>query len=89
MKRQLETPRRRSPAALALRIVSTALVLSLNGTSLHAEAETLVQRRACEPDVFRLCKDFIPDRTAITSCLVRNKPYLSTDCRAVFDGKLK
>jgi hypothetical protein len=74
---------------LALQIVSIALALLPIGESLHAEADTAAQRRACEPDVFRLCKDFIPNRSAITSCLVRNKPRLSKDCRAVFDGQLK
>ena len=87
MKRQVEAPRRISPPAITLQIVSTAFAVLLNSKLLHAEEETLAQRRACEPDVFKLCKGFIPDRTAITGCLVRNKPHLSTDCRAVFDGK--
>src|SRR5260370_40090020 len=31
---------------------------------LRAEEGTLAQRRACEPDVFRLCNEFIPDHAA-------------------------
>jgi hypothetical protein len=54
---------------------------------LHAEEGTFSQRRACEPDVFRLCSEFIPDRGAITNCLQRNKPRLNPDCHAVFDGR--
>jgi hypothetical protein len=81
--------KRRSPLASMVRIASTAFVLLLATELLHAEGDTAAQRRACEPDVFRLCKDFIPNPSAITSCLVRNKPRLSADCRAVFDGQLK
>jgi hypothetical protein len=54
-----------------------------------SEEGTPVQRRACKPDVFRLCEKFIPDRTAITNCLQRNKAKLSSDCQAVFSGELK
>ncbi len=80
---------RKSLFGAILRMALTALAL-LSATGLvHAEAETTAQRLACEPDVFRLCKDLIPNRTAITNCLVRNKPRLSTDCRAVFNGQLK
>jgi hypothetical protein len=53
---------------------------------LRAEEGTLAQRRACEPDVFRLCSEFIPDHAAITTCLERNKARLNPDCRAVFEG---
>ncbi len=71
------------------RITLAAFALLGTTGSLRAEAETVAQRRACEPDVFRICREFIPDRSAITDCLVRNKPRLSKDCRAVFNGKLK
>jgi len=56
---------------------------------LHAEQGTLAQRRACKPDVFRLCSEFIPNRPAITNCLQHNKYRLSADCLAVFEGRLK
>ena len=61
-------------------------LLSLVCEPLHAEEGTLAQRRACEPDVFRLCDQFIPYAEAITSCLEHNKARLSPDCRAVFQG---
>jgi len=61
-------------------------LLVVAGESLHAEDGTFAQRRACEPDVLRLCSEFIPDHAAITSCLERNKPRLNADCRAVFEG---
>lgn len=73
---------------MKLRIaVATALVLSSCGV-LHAQ-ETEVQRRACRPDVFRLCSKWIPDRDAITHCLNERFGQLSPQCRAVMDGTLK
>lgn len=56
----------------------------LAGTAADAEEGTLAQRNACKPDVFRLCSNFIPDPTAITSCLERNRAKLSPACQAVF-----
>ena len=46
-------------------------------------------RRACEPEVFRLCVRYIPDRNAITACLHNNFARLNTGCRAVMQGRLK
>ena len=69
-------------------LVVTMLFAAGSGT-VCAEEGSFAQRRACKPDVFRLCSEFIPNRTAITNCLQRNKPRLSPDCRAVFEGKLK
>lgn len=69
--------------------VVTATLLMAFGSALRAEDGTFAQRRACKPDVFRLCGQFIPNRSEITSCLQRNKPRLNPDCRAVFEGKLK
>jgi hypothetical protein len=66
-------------------LVAMAPVLVVICGPAGAEEGTLAQRRACEPDVFRLCKEFIPDHTAITSCLERNKARLNPDCRAVFE----
>ena len=43
------------------------------------------QRRACTPDVYRLCAGEIPNVRAITACLRRNKANLSDACRAAFD----
>jgi hypothetical protein len=40
---------------------------------------------ACIGDVFRLCSSEIPSVSRIVACLVREKPQLTADCRAVFD----
>lgn len=43
------------------------------------------QRKACTPDVYRLCAGEIPSVAKITSCLRRKKASLSDACRAVFE----
>lgn len=48
-----------------------------------------IQRRACEPEVFRLCSRHIPNRDAITACLNSNIDQLAPDCRAVMEGRLR
>ena len=44
-------------------------------------------RRACTPDVFRLCSEYIPNREQITACLHAKRRSLSPDCRMVFSGR--
>ncbi len=41
-------------------------------------------RRACTPDVFRLCSEFIPNADKITACLKAKQSQLSPACKAVF-----
>jgi len=72
---------------MTLRILFATVLLFTAGAA-HAQ-ETEVQRRACQPDVFRLCAKWIPDRDAITNCLVRNMGQLSPICRAVMNGNLR
>jgi len=43
------------------------------------------QRRACTPDVYRLCAGEIPNVRAITACLVRQKGNLSPACRSAME----
>jgi hypothetical protein len=64
-------------------------LLMFAATAADAQDGTPAQRRACEPDVFRLCRDFIPDHTAITDCLERSRAKLSPACRAVFSPPAK
>jgi hypothetical protein len=71
----------RANLALAL-----GLVLALLGAgSALADLATPEQRRACTPDVYRLCAGEIPNVRAITACLRRQKASLSDACRAVFE----
>jgi len=48
-------------------------------------AGTPEQRKACTPDVYRLCTGEIPNARAITACLGRQKGSLSPACAAVFE----
>ena len=54
--------------------------------SAFAELATPEQKRACTPDVYRLCAGEIPNVKAIT-CLRRQKANLSEACRAVFEQR--
>ena len=43
------------------------------------------QRKACTPDVYRLCAGEIPSAPKITACLRAKKASLSPACAAVFE----
>ncbi|MGB8606857.1 hypothetical protein [Bradyrhizobium sp.] len=68
-------------AALALGVF---LALLATGSASAALA-TPEQKKACTPDVYRLCPGEIPNVRAITACLRRQKASLSDACRAVFE----
>ena len=74
-------------------IASFALALEAASPSARVEAQqqpgTAAQKRACTPDVYRLCAGEIPNVRKITSCLRSNMSRLSPDCRAVFAGELR
>ena len=69
------------------RRVAAAIGLALtlvSATSAFAVG-TPEQRRACTPDVYRLCAGEIPNVRAITACLQRQKGSLSEACRAAME----
>jgi hypothetical protein len=76
------TRRRRKCGA---KLLLAALFLG-GGAKLPAIAEqgTVDDRRACTPDVFRLCGAFIPNADRITACLQEKVRDLSPACRVVF-----
>jgi hypothetical protein len=68
------------------RALALGLFLALSATgSAFAALATPEQKRACTPDVYRLCAGEIPNVRAITACLRRQKASLSEACRAVFE----
>jgi hypothetical protein len=70
------------------RALALGLLFGWFATGLaHAELATPEQKRACTPDVYRLCAGEIPNVRAITACLRRQKANLSEACRAVFEQK--
>ena len=67
------------------RASALGLLLALIASgSAGAQQGTPEQRRACTPDVYRLCAGEIPNVRAITACLRRQKASLSAACAAVF-----
>jgi hypothetical protein len=66
--------------------VALGLLLALSATAPAAAAPgTPEQKKACTPDVYRLCAGEIPNIRAITACLRRQRANLSDACRAVFE----
>jgi len=74
------------PSASRVKRASTlGLFLSLFAAGSAYAVGTPEQRRACTPDVYRLCAGEIPNVRAITACLRRQKANLSVACRTVFE----
>lgn len=72
--------RRANPALVLGFLVALAAI-----GPARAELATPEQKKACTPDVYRLCAGEIPNVRAITACLRRQKANLSVACRAVFE----
>ena len=70
--------RHRRASALGL-----LLVLIASGSAV-AQQGTPEQRKACTPDVYRLCAGEIPNVRAIIACLRRQRGSLSAACAAIF-----
>jgi hypothetical protein len=51
--------------------------------SAQQSAASQADQQACEPDVYRLCNDYVPDVDKIVACLNANKRALNPACRAV------
>jgi hypothetical protein len=69
----------------ARRAAALSLSLTLFATGSASAFGTPEQRRACTPDVYRLCAGEIPNVRAIIACLRRQKASLSDTCKAVFE----
>jgi hypothetical protein len=75
--------------SITFRFALIAVAGLMTSGSLRAEDGTPAQRRACRPDVLKLCSEWIPRQDAIVYCLHKNIERLSHDCRAVMEGKLR
>ena len=74
-----------SAKLVRLAAVAAGLMLTLLSAGSAFALGTPEQRKACTPDVYRLCAGEIPNVSAITACLRRNKASLSDACRVVFE----
>jgi hypothetical protein len=72
-------------ALSALVATNLAMTTMSRAADPYSSVATAEQRRACTPDVYRLCAGEIPSVSGITSCLRRKKASLSDACRAVFE----
>ena len=83
----MHTVRKTTIALTAIAALSAlaAATLAAAAADPYSSIATAEQRRACTPDVYRLCAGEIPSVTAITACLRRKKASLSEACRAVFE----
>jgi hypothetical protein len=62
-------------------VLSFALfIMGQNGALAQGTPE---QQAACQPDVLRLCGNFIPDVDRIVACLKYNEPNLNPACHDV------
>ena len=66
------------------RASALGFLLALMASGSACAQGTPEQRRACTPDVYRLCAGEIPNVRAIIACLRRQKSSLSAACAAVF-----
>ena len=64
-------------------ILAGALILLGSAPAITQEQGTADERQACEPDVNRLCSEFIPDRDKIIVCLNQKVRQLNPACRNV------
>jgi hypothetical protein len=74
-----------SSKLIARAAAAFGLVITLFSAGSAFALGTPEQRKACTPDVYRLCAGEIPNVRAITACLRRNKASLSDACRAAFE----
>jgi hypothetical protein len=72
-----------APALLAILCIGAA------GLPAVANQGTPEQRRACTPDVLRLCAEFVPDPNRITVCLQDKIRYLSPACQIVMGASVR
>ena len=70
-------------------LIPLAALLLIGVPRLSFAEGTPAQRKACKPDVIRLCNGPPPEYADTRACLEANMAKLSPKCRAVFEGKLK
>lgn len=83
----MQNSENKTVAAETPRILAIGVALMLAGpvpaaAQNYDSISTPQQRRACTPDVYRLCAGEIPSVAKITACLRRKKASLSDACRA-------
>jgi hypothetical protein len=65
-----------------LRLILTWALILAPAAAFAQDQGTSDERQACEPDVNRLCSEFIPDRSKIIVCLNQRVRQLNPACRS-------
>ena len=73
----------RQAAFVAAFAASFSALSSTSSFAFSAEAQQM-----CTGDAFRLCSSDIPNISAVTACMKRNRANLSTGCRAVMEKEM-
>ena len=66
-----------------LRLMFTWALMLAPVAAFAQDQGTSDEQQACEPDVNRLCSEFIPDRSKIIVCLNQKVRQLNPACRSV------
>jgi hypothetical protein len=87
----MEFDDRCSPRQLIRRLALPVglVVMAVLAPSSVAAQGTRQQRALCEDEARWLCSNYVPDESAITACMVRNRSALSPPCRALFSRGAK
>ena len=75
--------RRPAPLAAAMFVTWAA---AMPAAAQGGPPGTPEERRACMPDVVRLCQDFVPDADKVNACLFGKQSELSPACRTMMLG---
>jgi hypothetical protein len=68
--------------------LTVALVVGLCAASTSSFAFSPEAQQMCTGDAFRLCSSAIPNVSAVTACMLKQRASLSAGCRTVMDGDL-
>lgn len=68
--------------------VIAALAVSCSAFSTSSYAFSAEAQQMCTGDAFRLCSSQIPNISAITACMIKQRSSLSAGCRTVMDREL-
>jgi hypothetical protein len=72
-----------TPMSMFSRFILACLLMLAPVAASAQEQGTADERTACEPDVTRLCNEFMPNRDKIIVCLNQKVKQLNPACRSV------
>ena len=78
----------RYAAALAV-VLFTFSAGAVSARDLMQQDYSNDEQTLCQPDVFRLCNDYVPDEDQIIACMKLKRTQLSPECRKVFEVGIK